>query len=306
MTYPEESKSTIATENTAHALLAVNQEQPNNSSKPIILVVEDNPDIRNLIAEILSVDYSVFLAEDGIQGIKMASEIMPDLIITDLMMPGKNGYELCEVIKNDKLTSHIYIIMLTVRASDDSIKEGLIKGADYYLTKPFNGELLKLHIANILKRRQDMALYFRGENEYFIPDNLTQEEAIELEHYDGDQGIQLSEIDQEFLKNLNEIIDKNLGNSDFSVVDLTHHLGFSKSQLYRKLKAIIGMSANAYIRAKRLQKATELITTNNFTIAEVTYKVGFNDLQYFRSCFKNAYGVNPSDYAGEEPLTNAE
>lgn len=306
ITYPDQSKLTQVSEINANNLLSISQSQTNGASKPIILVVEDNPDIRNLIAEILSADYSVFLAEDGIQGIKLASEIMPDLIITDLMMPGKNGYELCEAIKNDKLTSHIYIIMLTVRASEDSIKEGLIKGADYYLTKPFNAELLKLHIANILKRRQDMAIYFRGEYEYSTSNILIQEEAIDLESYDGDSEIQLSEIDQEFLKSLNEIIDKNLGNSDFSVVDLTHHLGFSKSQLYRKLKAIIGMSANAYIRTKRLQKATELISTNNFTIAEVTYKVGFNDLQYFRSCFKNTYGVNPSEYAGEEPLSNIE
>lgn len=258
------------------------------TDKPNILVVEDNPDIRTLLADYLSPNYQVYLAEDGIEGVRMASEHMPDLIITDLMMPGKDGYQLIEEVKSNKLTSHIFTIMLTVKSSEESMKQGLKTGADYYITKPFNPELLELRIQNILRYRHGVA---RSIVEDLEPDLI--------ETSKDPDGLELSDIDKAFVKNLNEIIDTNLGNSDFSVVDLTHELGFSKSQLYRKLKALIGMSANSYIRTKRLQKATELIKTNNYTVAEVTYKVGFNDLQYFRSCFKNAYGVNPSDYQSE-------
>lgn len=257
------------------------------SSKPIILIAEDNPDIRNLLADYLGDKYQIYLAEDGIQGINLASKIIPDIIITDLMMPGKTGYELCDEVKSNRLTSHISIIMLTVKSSEESIKKGLLKGADYYITKPFSPELLAIRIQNILRSRKGIAKS--------IIEDAT---MAQIEEQD-DESEQLSPLDKEFVERLNSIIERNMSNSDFSVVDLTHQLGFSKSQLYRKLKAIIGVSANSYIRTKRLQKATELISTNNYTIAEVTYKVGFNDLQYFRSCFKNAYGVNPSDYNGE-------
>ncbi|MEM1217658.1 MAG: response regulator [Bacteroidota bacterium] len=252
---------------------------------PMVLIVEDNPEIRALLSEHLSRTYEVYLAEDGIQGIQMAKKLLPDLIITDLMMPGKNGYELCQAIKQDQLTSHIFIIMLTVKSSEESVKKGLQKGADYYLTKPFNLELLELNVQNILRYRQNMAKSLMNED--------TEQATIETQTAEE---LQISEIDLAFLKKLNDTIEKNLANSDFSVVDLTQELQFSKSQLYRKLKAMVGMSANTYIRTKRLQRALELLKTDQYTVAEVTYKVGFNDLQYFRSCFKNQYGVNPSEY----------
>ncbi len=257
-----------------------------SSHLPIILVVEDNPDIRQLLTASLSSRYEVHTADNGITGIAMAQQLLPDLIITDLMMPGKTGYELCAEIKENKYTSHIFIIMLTVKSSEESTLEGFAKGADYYMTKPFSLELLNARIQNILKHRQIVARSVIEEKKL---------QPIE-QSSDHDPIVQLSDLDKEFLERLNQTIDENIANSEFSVVDLTHQLGFSKSQLYRKLKAILGMSANAYIRTKRLNKAAEYISTNSYTIAEVTYKVGFNDLQYFRSCFKNQFGVNPSEY----------
>ena len=254
---------------------------------PILLVVEDNPDIRQLLTESLNSKYEVHTADNGITGVEMAKRLLPDLIITDLMMPGKTGYELCAEIKGNKFTSHISIIMLTVKSSEESTMEGFAKGADYYMTKPFNIELLHLRIQNILKNRQVAAKSV-----------LEKKENPQIETTEESQAVPLSDIDKEFLNRLNTIIEENIANSEFSVVDLTQQLGFSKSQLYRKLKAILGTSANTYIRTKRLNTAADLIKTNSYTIAEVTYKVGFNDLQYFRSCFKNQFGVNPSEYDG--------
>lgn len=269
--------------NTLQVNLQTNNQPTINPNLPIILVVEDNKDIRSYLRHLLSNQYNVLLAKDGQIGFELAQKQIPDVIISDVMMPHLNGYELCEKLKNNELTSHIAIIMLTVKSSEDSLLKGYGQGADYYLTKPFNPELLKLRIKNILN--------FRNSQLKLMTLSLEQKQI-------GNES-KLSSKEFDFLAKVDGIILENIGNSAFGVLDLTSQLGFSKSQLYRKLKAIINLSSNEYIRNFRLNKAAELLLQDEFNISEVTYKVGFNDLQYFRKCFKKLYGVTPSAYVSK-------
>jgi len=254
---------------------------------PVILLVEDNVDIATYLMTYLQSDYNFLWAKDGQSGIDIALANLPDIIISDVMMPYKNGFELCKALKSNEFSAHISIILLTVKSSTQSQIDGYNYGADYYLTKPFNPQLLKLRLTNIIKQKKDLAARLS---------RMTVQEA---------QGKQaeiegLSEIDKAFLLRVEQVIVANLSNSKFSVLDLNKQLGYSKSQLYRKLKSLINLSPNELIRKIRLEAAAKMISRNFYTISEITYQVGFNDLQYFRSCFKKQYGVNPSAYKSIE------
>ena len=283
------------------------------SNLPVILVVEDNPDIRNFIKDSLETNYNVVLAEDGQIGYELAQKLIPDVIISDVLMPNMNGYELCKNLKQNELTSHIAIIILTVKSSEESQKVGFEIGADHYITKPFNPSLLILRIKNILSYREKLskAAFIakttkpkNTETTELKSGNVINGEIAEVAEVAGVAEVaiensepKLSRLDEEFLNKIEAVVLDNLGNSDFSINDLTLKLGFSKSQLYRKLKALLGISANVYIRSIRLRKAAELLKQRELNVSEITYEVGFNDLQYFRTCFKKQYGVNPSEYA---------
>lgn len=258
-----------------------------DSDLPLILIVEDNPDLRAFTRTYLQTTYRIIEAENGKQAYELAKRNIPDLIITDLMMPIMNGFELVEKIRNDEKTSHIFIIMLTVKSSDESRKMGFEYGADYYLTKPFNPKLLDLRIKNILKTR----------------DQYKNQILKDVTHNNTYTTTNVSTKDELFLEKILEIVEANLGNSNFQIDDLCKEMGFSKSQLYRKMKGLLGQSANEFIRTVRLKKAAELLQQQSMTISEITYKVGFNDLQYFRSCFKKQYDVTPSEYAQQFKTT---
>ena len=249
---------------------------------PLILVVEDDKDISRYVRKILEEDYRVIEAEDGEQGIKSALNQIPDLIISDVMMPGTNGYKLCGILKNDLKTSHIPIILLTAKASNESAIEGFEHGADYYINKPFDPKVLLLRVKNILNTRDKIVKQFGSKSLHMEP-----------------KDIQMAKKDQEFLNRAVEIVELHISDSDFNVEDLGRELGLSRMQLYRKLKALIGKSANEFIRFIKLKRAAQLLDHGTMTISEITYKVGFNDLKYFRDCFKKQYGVNPSDYSGK-------
>ncbi len=248
---------------------------------PVILVAEDNHDMREFICEYLITNYRVIEACNGEEALDAANENIPDVIVSDIIMPKMNGYELCEKVKSDERTSHIPVILLTAKVSGESTERGFELGADYYVTKPFNPKLLELRIKNILKTRDQLRNQLGGGTD------------LSLEPKD----LKIPSKDQEFLKKAIACVEENLSNSDFGVDDLYRELGLSRTQLYRKLKGLVGQSANEFIRSFRLKRAAQLLKQQEMTISEVTYHVGFNDLQYFRYCFKKQFGSNPSEYA---------
>ena len=245
-----------------------------------ILIIDDNEDIRSYLGNQLEVNYKILESDDGTDGFEVAVQELPDLIISDVMMPGMNGMELCKKIKDDERTCHIPVILLTAKADSENKIEGFEAGADYYVTKPFNSNILELRIKNILKAREMVRDHYKGNS------------SIELEP----KNVKLTSPDEVFLKKALESVEENMTNSEYSVEDFGKDLGMSRMQLYRKMKALTGQSANEFIRTIRLKRAAQLIGQEHLTIAEVTYEVGFNDLQYFRDCFKKQFGVNPSKY----------
>jgi signal transduction histidine kinase/ligand-binding sensor domain-containing protein/CheY-like chemotaxis protein/AraC-like DNA-binding protein len=263
-----------------------NSEEPISDSAesnlPLVLIAEDNPDLRSFTRTYLQTNYQIIEAKNGLQAFQLAKKHIPDIIITDWMMPEMTGFELTQKIRQDEKTSHIFIIMLTVKSSDESKEEGFNAGVDYYITKPFNPKLLDLRIQNILKTRQ----HYKSQ---VLKSNITLNAKPKSR-------ISISSKDEKFLNKMVTIIDENISNSKLNIDFICKNIGFSKSQLYRKMKGLVGQSANEFIRSIRLKRAAELLLTDNFTISEVTYKVGFNDLQYFRDCFKTQYEMTPSEY----------
>ncbi len=249
-----------------------------------ILVVEDNPDVLAFIKSIFIGEFAVFEAKNGQEGLELALEEIPDIIISDVMMPVMDGISLCRELKNNEKTSHIPVIMLTARTSFIYRSEGFENEADDYITKPFNANLLKVRTINLINSRKKLRKLFARQ------DQLTLEPTQ----------VTLTSSDETFIRKALESIEKNMSNSEYGVEDLGNDVGFSRMQLYRKLKAMTGMSANEFIRSIRLKRAAQLIAQNELTIAEVTYQVGFSDLQYFRKSFKKQFGCNPSDYNQEE------
>ena len=270
------------------------RENPNNKGVeieelPIILVVEDNDELRAFICDNLITNYKVIEAINGIMAYELACAQIPDLIISDIMMPQMDGYEFCEKIKSEEKTSHIPVLLLTAKASPESLEKGFELGADYYITKPFNPKLLELRIKNILKTRDKLKI------------RLFDQRVLSLDPQ-ATKSIEIASKDDEFLKKVMACIEENMSNSEFGVDDLCLELGHSRTQLFRKLKALVGQSANKFIRSIRLKRAALLLEKSDMNISEITYQVGFNDLHYFRYSFKKQFGVNPSEYIQKKPL----
>ncbi|MBT1702316.1 hybrid sensor histidine kinase/response regulator transcription factor [Chryseosolibacter indicus] len=244
---------------------------------PIILVVDDNEDIRNYISRKLGSLYHVEVSADGKEGIEKALDIIPDIIISDIMMPEKDGFELCQRLKSDERTSHVPIILLTARSGDEAQLKGLTIGADDYLTKPFKLDILQLKIKNILFTRQKLKQQFT-KNPHYIPDNT-----------------QVSSADEAFLKKAVAVIEENLDNSDFDVERFSEYFNMSRRNVLRKLKGITGLSINEFIKNIRLKEAYKLLLQGDLNVAEVAYSVGFNDQKYFSKCFKEHFGKLPSE-----------
>jgi signal transduction histidine kinase/DNA-binding response OmpR family regulator/ligand-binding sensor domain-containing protein len=246
----------------------------------VILLVEDNPDIRQYLCDSFSADYQIVEAGNGQEGLDKTLEYMPDLIICDISMPGMDGLELTKRLKSGVETSHIPIILLTARTSLIFKIDGLELGADDYITKPFNLKLLQLRVKNLIESRRQLREKFARNMTSLEPESSVSA---------------FTEIDQEFLESVDRIIDQYLADPGFSVDDLAASLLMNRKQLYRKIKALTNQTPNDYIRSIRLQRAARLLKTRQFTIAEVTYRVGFQDLKYFRERFRDFYGVNPSE-----------
>lgn len=250
--------------------------QNQNSDQRLILLVEDNEDLRQHITNIISSHYRIIIAENGIKGERLAIEHIPDVVISDVMMPGKDGYQLCNDLKTNSKTSHIPIIMLTAKAGQKNKMEGLSLGADAYLVKPFNANELLIRIKNLIDVRKKTWDYFNN-SEFVIVDNLN-----------------VQSIDDDFLQKVTKTIKDNLDNELFSVEKLSQEVGFSRSQLHRKLKALSNKSANQFIVEIRLNEAKRMLEYKVGTVSEIAYSVGYTNMSFFTKSFKEKFGILPS------------
>ncbi len=253
-------------------------EKKPNRDQTVVLVVEDNADLRHFIKDNLPVEYAVFEADDGIRGWKRALELVPDLIISDVMMPGLDGVSLCHRLKTDERTSHIAVMLLTAKADSESKLAGLETGADDYLTKPFRLEELQLRVHNQVGYRQRLRERFSR--------------SLTL----NPQEVAVNSVDERFLKKVMEVLEKHLANPSFDIEMFSRETGLSRVHLHRKLKSITGQSPGDLIRTHRLKRAASLLEQQAGNISEVAYAVGFNSLTYFAKCFRNYYGQTPSEF----------
>ncbi|MCF8716224.1 response regulator [Joostella atrarenae] len=253
-----------------------------SSKKPVLLIVDDNKDIRTFINQALKEEYFIYEAENGKSGFEMAKKHAPNIILTDLLMPVMDGIELCEQLKTNPTTSHIPIIMLTAKASQESEIQGLKNGADDYIRKPFDMDALQLKLANIIKQRELFRKRFNREI-HLQPNEVT-----------------VTSTDEKFLNQAMEIVEKHMMNTDFNVEMLVKEMGYSRSNLYLKFKELTGLTSSEFIRNIRLKRAVQLFENSDLTVKEVMYKTGFNTASYFSKCFKKQFGVIPSEYVQQK------
>ncbi|MBN2011865.1 response regulator [candidate division KSB1 bacterium] len=251
-------------------------------SLPSILVIDDDQDIRSFIYDDFNTQFRLYEAQNGLIGYQKAIEFIPDVIITDIMMPVMNGTELCAKLKSDERTSHIPVILLTARSSDEHRIRGLQYGADAYITKPFNMEVLKAHIDNLLSSRKKL------------------KERYSAAFLVGDNNFNSENIDEKFLNRAVNIVKEHLPDPNFNADMLSKQIGMSRMQLYRKFRGLTDQTVHEFIRSIRLKAAAQLLLKKRVTVTEVAYEVGFNDLTYFARCFRQQFGVSPSQYMSQE------
>jgi len=265
-----------------HAPLTVPRDQ--KSDVPLILIVEDNSDLRLYIRSYLDQSYNVIEAEDGRKGVDRAFEDIPDMIISDVMMPVMDGYEFCKTVKTDERTSHIPVILLTARASTESKLEGLETGADDFITKPFDPQELLTRIKNLIELRKNLQERF-----------MRNFRKLGLEHLMDLETPDMKSTDQNFMQKAIRLVLENIADPDLNVEKLSADLAVSRRQLHRKMVAITGDSPNRFIRTVRLNRAAELLKNKSGNVTEIAYEVGFNNLSYFAKSFKEEFGILPSE-----------
>jgi signal transduction histidine kinase/CheY-like chemotaxis protein/ligand-binding sensor domain-containing protein/AraC-like DNA-binding protein len=255
---------------------------------PLLLLIEDNPDVMTYVKTCLSGNYRLLTASNGQEGVALATQHVPDLVVTDVMMPVMDGYQVCNFLKNDERTSHVPVIMLTAKAGLESRLEGLELGADAYLAKPFHREELLVQIRSLLATRRRLQRHYRSVagigNEHF-PIKFTKPAAPEMK-----------ESEDYFVKKLRRAVEAHLDDAEFNVENLCKEIGMSHSHLHRKLSAVTGCSASKFIRQIRLSKAKELLEDPNLTITAVAFDSGFNDPGYFGRVFKQEFGMTPVEW----------
>ena len=250
--------------------------------KPKLLLVEDNADMLEFISKELESRYKIYKAADGVKGLKKALKVIPDLIISDVMMPNMDGIEFCKHIKSDELTDHIPLILLTAKGTTEHLIEGLEVGADSYISKPFDMRHLEVRIKKLMDQRTALKEKFtKG--------------SVKLDS----QKVGINNTEKLFLEKVEKILEENLTNSEFKVDDLGNQLGYSRMQLYRKLKSIRGLSANEFIREYRIKKAAVYLRETDMKIFEVLYEIGISNHSYFTKCFKQYFNKSPKEYIEE-------
>ena len=249
---------------------------------PILLVVEDNEDVRTLLTDTFKKEYEVVQAVNGEEGIIKAIDLIPDIIISDLMMPLKDGIELTKTLKEDERTSHIPVILLTAKAGDENELTGIDVGADDYITKPFNQKILKSKTASLVELRKKLQSRYSQE--------------VILKPKD----IAITSVDEKFLERVQTILDEKLVESTFTTEEFSKNIHMSRMQLHRKLKALTGLSTSEFLRSQRLKLAARILKQSDINVSQVGYSVGFNDHAYFSKCFKEVFSSTPSEFASKK------
>lgn len=259
-----------------------------DSDRPLLLIIDDNRDIRQMVSELMNDDYNIITASNGAEGVKKATKYVPDLIICDVMMPGMDGLECCSLLKEEVSTSHIPVLMLTACSMDEQRAQGYDSGADGYLSKPFSSQVLKSRCAGLIKnRRRIKELWQNPATRGIDGAKPVVEKKKEIS--------KTSDIENAFYAKFLEVFDSEMGNPDVSVDSLAAKMGLERTQFYRKIKALTNYSPVELMRSLRLKKARTLITGSDKTISEIGYEVGFSTPAYFTKCYREAYGETPTE-----------
>ena len=249
-----------------------------SAKKPMVLIVEDNPDMRQFIHYILSDDYTIIEAENGEEGFEVAKKYLPDVVVSDVLMPKVDGFDLCQLLKSNVSTNHIPVILLTAYAMDEQKQVGFESGADAYIAKPFNIKLLRTRVRKLIENRKKIRETFS----HFLL-NETQQET-------------LGKVEQQFVNDFTHYVEKSIANPELNVDEIAEALGLSRSNLYRKIKSLTDYSPNELIRTIRVKYAKQLLNSKAKSISEVAYEVGFSSPSYFAKCFKDFYNESPTEY----------
>jgi len=246
--------------------------------QPVILLVQDNAEEALFIQQSFDPEYRTILVKDGAQGLIQARETLPDVIVAEVTLPILDGIELCRTLKNDELTSHIPIILLTARNSESGQLRALEAGADDYILRPFKIPVLRARVDNLRESRQKLQDLFRQVKQLYPRD------------------IAANQSDAKFIRRVIDLVEENMADWNFDLEIMAQKLAVSRRQLFRKLRAAAGCSPNTFIRTLRLRRAAQLLAESQMTVTEITYAVGFSDLKYFRTIFREYYGVAPGEY----------
>lgn len=276
-----ESEETPANEKVL-TVIEPEEAAPETDDRPTVLLVEDDSDLVSFVTDGLSELFNVSSVRNGKEGLEMAQKLTPDIIVSDIMMPEMDGFEMGKLLRNDLETSHIPLVFLTAKTMREDEIEGLRIGAVDYIYKPFNMVTLRLKLLNILESRGTAKEKFRA-SELLEPEKIT-----------------LSSLDEEFLRNAVAVVDKYTDDPNLDVEKLSEHLSLSSNQTYRKIKALTGYTAKEFIRVQRLKIAAQLLMQKKRTISEIIYMVGFSSPSYFSRCFKEQYGCTPSEFIERE------
>lgn len=272
------SELIVPEENAVAASSSDAGERSAGNGKPLLLAVDDNDDFREFVSSLLEGSYKVITAADGREAWDKMLEDLPDLVLADVMMPGMDGLEFCRMVKGDIRTSHIPVVLLTARSSDESKYSGIEAGADDYISKPFDIDMLMLRISKIIERQRVLYDRFRG--------------RIDI----SPSEIAVTTMDEKFVRKAVAIVEENIDKPDFLVEDLCRELGISRVYFYKKILTLTDKTPSEFIRFIRLKRAADLLEKSQLFVGEVAYKVGFNDPKYFRGYFKKEFGVTPSEY----------
>lgn len=260
------------------------EENENEAERQRLLIVEDNAEICQYIADCFVDKFTIYTAADGRKGVEEAFRVIPDIIISDVMMPNLSGTDLCKVLKSDIRTSHIPIILLTAKDSSAAKQEGYEAGADSYITKPFVKSLIESRIDNLLAQRRRLRI------------SLGANSTMGLEEKKKFLLSSLGQLDKDFLDKVESLVENHISDENIDIQFLAKNLCMSSSTLYRKMKSLTGLSANEYVRKIKMKHAEKLLLEGKYTVAEVSYEVGMSSVAYFRKCFKEEFGVPPSEY----------
>lgn len=270
---------------------ALLENEDTDTSKGIMLLVEDNPELRTFLRSIFTSEYRLVEAADGLEGLNKALKFLPDIIISDVMMPEKDGIEMTRELRADMTTSHIPIVLLTAKSSIESKLEGLEYGADDYITKPFSATYLKARVKNLLTQRKKLQTLYRQDLMSAGTGAPSMEESVEEQEVPV-----MSSIDRKFMDKLVELMEKNMDNGELVVDDFVQELAVSRSVFFKKLKTLTGLAPIEFIKEMRINRAVQLIETGEYSMTQISYMVGINDPRYFSKCFKQKMGMTPTEY----------